>query len=386
MNLNPNKKFEEKLIDFYYRITQTDATDPLEERRGRLMSMYLLVLGVILLHVTISNIVNFRFDVNTYRTYIIQDVISGIVVYILWVFNRKGYTLWVAHIFINFAILTPVFVFTTKDLENVMLILALPIIASSFVITPIASFFYALLAALGYTLSVLYYGMFSSYNFTAVVTLFAIAFSTFITSWQFNNALKKNKILLNDLETSYETTLDSWSHALDLRDKETEGHTQRVAKLTLHVAKKMGLSKEELIHIRRGALLHDIGKLGVPDNILLKAGPLTEEETRFMRQHPQFAYELIHRTEYLKPALDIPYTHHEKWDGSGYPRGLKGEQIPLSARIFAIADVYDALTSDRPYRTAWSHEKAIQYIREQSGSHFDPQIVPIFLQEFEDHE
>ena len=177
--------------------------------------------------------------------------------------------------------------------------------------------------------------------------------------------------------------MDSWSRALDLRDKETEGHTQRVAELTLRIAKKMNFSKEELIHIRRGALLHDIGKLGVPDNILLKPGPLTDEEMNFMRQHTKFAYELIHPIEYLRPALSIPTTHHEKWDGSGYPGGLKGDQIPLAARIFAIVDVYDALTSDRPYRPAWPKEKVIQYIRENSGSHFDPQIVPIFLQEIE---
>ncbi|MBK8783550.1 MAG: HD-GYP domain-containing protein [Anaerolineales bacterium] len=258
-----------------------------------------------------------------------------------------------------------------------------PIIASSFVITPTASFFYAFVAGVGYTISVLYYDLFSEYNFTSIISLFAISFSTFITSWQFNRALEKNQILLNDLERSYEITLDSWSRALDLRDKETEGHTQRVAELTLRIAKKMIFSKEELIHIRRGALLHDIGKLGIPDSILLKPGPLTEEELSFMCQHPKFAYDLIHPIEYLRPALDIPTTHHEKWDGSGYPLGLKGEEIPLSARIFALVDVYDALTSDRPYRTAWTKEKVIQYIRENSGSHFDPQIVPIFLQEIE---
>jgi HD-GYP domain-containing protein (c-di-GMP phosphodiesterase class II) len=267
-----------------------------------------------------------------------------------------------------------------------MVILALPIMASSFVITPIASFFYAFLASLGYTASILFYDMFYLYNFTSIITLFGISFASFITAWQFNRSLEKNETLLNKLEQSYEVTLDSWSRALDMRDKETEGPTQRVSELTLRIAQRMNFSKEELTHMRRGALLHDIGKLGVPDSILLKAGPLTDDEASFMRQHTQFAYDLIHPIEYLRPALDIPTTHHEKWDGSGYPRGLKGKQIPLSARIFAIADVYDALTSDRPYRAAWSHEKAIQYIREQSGSHFDPQIVSIFLQEIEDHE
>ncbi|MFN8383208.1 MAG: HD-GYP domain-containing protein [Anaerolineales bacterium] len=347
------------------------------------MSMYLLMCGVILLHLTAVNFIFRAEDMETFKEYIIQDFASMFVVYIIWVFNRKGYTFWTAIIFISFSIITPAILFKPDDLEATMVILALPIMASSFVISPTASFFFAFLASLGYTLSILFYDMFYLYNFTSIITLFGISFAAFITAWQFNRSLEKNETLLRELEQSYETTLDSWSRALDMRDKETEGHTQRVAELTLQTAQKMGFSKEELIHMRRGALLHDIGKLGVPDSILLKPGPLTDEETSFMRKHTQFAYELIYPIEYLRPALDIPTTHHEKWDGTGYPRGLKGEQIPLAARIFAIADVYDALTSDRPYRAAWSKEKAIQYIKEQSGSHFDPQIVPIFLQEIE---
>ncbi len=383
MNSQSTNPINTKLLDFYFRITETDTIDPIVQRRGRLMSMYLLMSGIILLHITVANILFMEPGTTAYKEYIYQEIFTGFILYLLWIINRKGYTLWIAHIFINFAILTPIFVYTPKDLEGTMVILAIPIIASSFVITPTASFFYAFVAGVGYTISVLYYDLFSEYNFTSIISLFAISFSTFITSWQFNRALEKNQILLNDLERSYEITLDSWSRALDLRDKETEGHTQRVAELTLRIAKKMIFSKEELIHIRRGALLHDIGKLGIPDSILLKPGPLTEEELSFMCQHPKFAYDLIHPIEYLRPALDIPTTHHEKWDGSGYPLGLKGEEIPLSARIFALVDVYDALTSDRPYRTAWTKEKVIQYIRENSGSHFDPQIVPIFLQEIE---
>jgi hypothetical protein len=383
MNSQSTNPINTKLLDFYYRITETDTIDPIVQRRGRLMSMYLLMSGIILLHITVANILFMEPGTTAYKEYIYQEIFTGFILYLLWIINRKGYTLWIAHIFINFAILTPIFVYTPKDLEGTMVILAIPIIASSFVITPTASFFYAFVAGVGYTISVLYYDLFSEYNFTSIISLFAISFSTFITSWQFNRALEKNQILLNDLERSYEITLDSWSRALDLRDKETEGHTQRVAELTLRIAKKMIFSKEELIHIRRGALLHDIGKLGIPDSILLKPGPLTEEELSFMCQHPKFAYDLINPIEYLRPALDIPTTHHEKWDGSGYPLGLKGEEIPLSARIFALVDVYDALTSDRPYRTAWTKEKVIQYIRENSGSHFDPQIVPIFLQEIE---
>ncbi|MDT8898347.1 GAF domain-containing protein [Thermanaerothrix sp. 4228-RoL] len=180
---------------------------------------------------------------------------------------------------------------------------------------------------------------------------------------------------------AYDATIEGWSYALDLRDKETEGHTQRVTELALRLARALGLSGEALVHLRRGALLHDIGKMGVPDSILHKPGPLTDEEWVLMRRHPVFAYEMLSRIEYLRPALDIPYCHHEKWDGTGYPRGLKGEEIPLAARIFAVVDVWDALTSDRPYRPAWTREQAMAYLREQAGKHFDPHIVEVFLRE-----
>ena len=182
----------------------------------------------------------------------------------------------------------------------------------------------------------------------------------------------------NDLVLSYDATIEGWSRALDLRDQETEGHTLRVAELTERLARAMGTSEAELIHIRRGALLHDIGKMGVPDSILLKPGKLTKAEWKIMRKHPQDAFDLLSPIKFLKLALDIPYCHHEKWDGTGYPRGLKGDLIPEPARIFAVADVWDALRSDRPYRPKWDDEKALAYIKGQSGKHFDPQAVASF--------
>jgi putative nucleotidyltransferase with HDIG domain len=182
-----------------------------------------------------------------------------------------------------------------------------------------------------------------------------------------------------DLTLAYDTTIEGWSRALDLRDKETEEHTLRVTNLTLQLAQAFDISHVELKHIRHGALLHDIGKMGIPDNILRKAGELSDDEWAMMRQHPQFAYEMLSPIAYLLPALDIPYCHHEKWDGTGYPRGLKGEEIPLAARLFAVVDVFDALTSDRPYRPAWAKNKAIEYIRQKADSHFDPSVVDVFL-------
>lgn len=191
----------------------------------------------------------------------------------------------------------------------------------------------------------------------------------------FENLAKSNA----ELTLAYDTTLEGWTHALDLRDKETEGHTQRVSELTLDLARRMGVNEADIVHVRRGALLHDIGKMGIPDSILLKPGPLTEAEWDIMRKHPSYAEELLSPIGYLHPALDIPRSHHEKWDGSGYPHGLKGEQIPLAARIFAVVDVWDALCSDRPYRAAWTRAEARKYIQEQAGKHFDPRLVEIFL-------
>ncbi len=181
------------------------------------------------------------------------------------------------------------------------------------------------------------------------------------------------------LALAYDATLEGWSRALDLRDQETEGHTLRVTELTLRLVQAMGIPNADLVHIRRGALLHDIGKMGIPDKVLLKPGALTPEEWKIMRQHPVYAYDLLLPIVHLRAALDIPYCHHEKWDGTGYPRGLKGEDIPLAARLFAIVDVWDALTSNRPYRSAWTREKALEYIREQAGKHFDPRVVEAFL-------
>ncbi len=195
-----------------------------------------------------------------------------------------------------------------------------------------------------------------------------------------------NATLFDDLQRSndelalaYDTTLEGWSRALDLRDRETEGHTRRVTDMTLLLARAMGMGESELLQIRRGALLHDIGKMGIPDAILLKPGPLTDQEWEIMRRHPIYAHALLSPIPFLQPALDIPYCHHEKWDGSGYPRGLKREEIPLPARIFAVIDVWDALRSDRPYRPAWPEEKVLQHIALLSGSHFDPAVVETFL-------
>jgi len=201
-----------------------------------------------------------------------------------------------------------------------------------------------------------------------------------------DNALMFENLEKSTLELSlaYDTTLEGWAKALELRDRETEGHSRRVVEMTLKLGRAMGIVGLDLVHLRRGALLHDVGKMGVSDEILQKSGPLTIDEWEIMRQHPVYAFKWLNSINYLRPALDIPHYHHERWDGTGYPEGLAGEQIPLSARLFAIVDVWDALLSNRPYREAWSQEKAISYIQLRSGSHFDPQIVKIFIELIEE--
>jgi len=182
-----------------------------------------------------------------------------------------------------------------------------------------------------------------------------------------------------ELKRAYEETLEGWARALELRDSDTEGHTRRVADMTRIVGERMGLSEDAMVHLYRGALLHDIGKMAIPDHILKKAGPLNDEEWAIMKTHPIHAYEMLSRIEYLRPALAIPCSHHERWDGSGYPQGLKGEDIPLAARIFSVVDVWDALQEDRPYRKAWPKDRIIDYLRENAGSQFDPNVVTVFL-------
>ncbi len=218
----------------------------------------------------------------------------------------------------------------------------------------------------------------NTYDQAAANTVMAFANQAAVA---IENARLFEKVLdhANELALAYDNTLAGWGRALEMRDELTEGHTRRVTELTLRLARAMGLSEEQIVHIHRGAILHDIGKMGIPDSILLKKSALTPEEETIMRRHPQFAYDMLYPIEFLRPALVIPLYHHEKWDGAGYPHGLKGKEIPLAARIFAVADVWDALTSDRPYRPAWSKKQARLHIQEESGKYFDPEIVKQFL-------
>lgn len=189
----------------------------------------------------------------------------------------------------------------------------------------------------------------------------------------------KVKLRTSDLEDAYEKTIAGLAKALEFRDEETEGHCQRVTSMVLRMARMYGMGPEKLVHVQRGALLHDIGKLAIPDRVLLKDGPLSPEEWKVMRRHPTIAMQMLEPIEFLRPALAIPHYHHEKWDGTGYPAGLKGEEIPIEARLFALVDIWDALRSDRPYREAWPLERVLEHIRSLSGNHLDPRVVELFF-------
>jgi len=219
--------------------------------------------------------------------------------------------------------------------------------------------------------------------FYSYITVFVLLVITGIIIWITVETIEKKYEQLVDsernLRISYDQTVDGWGKALELFDKYTEGHSLKVTELTLDLARKNKIDSEELEHIRRGALLHDIGKMGISDEILNKKASLTDKERLLIERHPLHAYVLLKDIPFLTKAMDIPVFHHERWDGTGYPYHLSGEDIPLAARIFAIADNWDALTSDRPYRKAWPKDKVILYIKNQSGQKFDPALVTLFL-------
>jgi len=218
-------------------------------------------------------------------------------------------------------------------------------------------------------------------NLLITMTLLVLVIALLMRMYHFLlDTLKAERKLSGELEQTYDMTLEGWARALELRDIETAGHCRRVSEITRRLAVKASVMNGDMTDLNRGSLLHDIGKMGIPDSILLKPGKLTSEEFKQMQEHTTYAYELLANIPFLHKALDIPYCHHEKWDGSGYPRGLKGKEIPLSARVFAVVDVYDALISDRPYRPAWPEVKALAYVKEKAGTEFDPAVVEAFME------
>lgn len=378
-----------KLKNWPAQFVAVQAENPAQLRRGQLLAGFLFLLCIPLVALIVNNIYYFVIAPSAeFAWYLVSDLLAFLAIFFLWFQNRRGGTRAIGIVTALLASAGIAFFYSPDNPSNGLVLFVLPISIASFVIEPRASFWIYLTSLLMYTAAMYQSDQFATYDVTGMTALFVVTIITWVASDRLESAITRIEILNADLRASnqelrdsYETTLEGWSHALDLRDKETEGHTLRVTELTQRIAQAMGFSTEQLVHVRRGALLHDIGKMGVPDYILHKAGPLTEAEWEAMKRHPGYAFELLSPIQYLEGALDIPHYHHEKWDGTGYPDGLKGEEIPLAARIFAVVDVYDALTSDRPYRGSWSKARALEYIRSEAGRHFDPAVVDIFLKE-----
>ena len=373
-------------------LAHIETNDPTIQRTGFLLSLYhLLVLAILIYSIIDNSLYLFFYPSTEYVIYLIEELFILILFYVFWRAAKKGRIYFIGNVSIAITILLAIVFSDPKYVEYSMVAFALPITIASFALSPSMSFVYTFFISIVYIIYSYLTSYSWEYNLTPIISLFALALTTWVIAKQLETALNSNEKLVKDqqktfdeLKNAYETTLRGWSKALEVRDQETQGHSNRVSDLTLRIARRMGFREEQLIHIGRGVLLHDIGKIGIPDEILHKPGPLNEKEIRIMRLHPQIAVDLLSPIDYLKPAMAIPKYHHEKWDGSGYPHGLSGETIPLEARIFAIVDVYDALSHDRPYRKAWSKEKVIDYIKSETGTHFDPAVTLAFLEEIKD--
>lgn len=338
--------------------------------RGLLLTCFVIVVGL-----TAVNLIDWVKDpAIEWGVYnLVSDAIALLLFIIFWWINEKGQVElvgWSFGVLVFFAIPSS---YSLPYFTQTLLIMAIPVTVSSFVIRPWASFVFTALAIAFYTLTYFQYPGTFGFDAFSLIGLGMLAVGASAVATMLNR-------IIRDLVRAYDETIQGWAAALETRDSETLGHSQRVVDLTIQLANELGIRSAELFHVRRGVLLHDIGKMGIPDAILLKNGPLTEAEQQIMHKHPEYARHYLSKVSYLAPALDIPYCHHEKWDGTGYPRGLRGEEIPLTARIFAVVDVWDALTNRRPYHAAWTHEAALALIRESSGTHFDPQVVEAFVE------
>ena len=263
--------------------------------------------------------------------------------------------------------------FPLQHTDELLLYFAIPNVIVPFISEKRTPFLFLALSIFSYVSCYFLLGSSEPFNIFSLLCLILLT----LTAWKVATILDR---MFSQLVEAYDTTIEGWSQALEMRSQETEGHSHRVTELTMRLVREMKIDKSLWVHIQRGVLLHDIGKMGIPDTILCKAGPLTPAEWEQMRQHPVKAYQLLSKIPYLQPSIEIPYCHHEKWDGTGYPRGLKGEEIPLEARIFSVIDVWDAMRSHRSYRDAIPENQVIEYLRTESGRSFDPQVINAFFE------
>ena len=344
-----------------------------EQQRAGFYSRILGALSILVLMVTVIHLAMYIIysDIN-YAFFLLGDIIALLICLAAWEMQRSRTSKLAAIFLLAATTLLITVAFPLGMLDRMFLLYTIPVILASILISPRSSFVFALFATIGYTIVFLITPRSAPYNYLAICFLFLIA----AMAWLVTNRTERT---YRSLSKAYDQSIQGWRNTLDERVQAPEGHADKLVSLTLKLAAAMGVPESEFEYIRRGVLLHDVGKMAIPDKILLKKGKLTEWDWEVVRMYPTYAYQWMSSIEYLRPALDIPHYHQEHWDGSGYPDGLKGEQIPLPARIFAVVYVWDALQTEKPYREAFTDEKARQHMRDQAGHQFDPKVVETFL-------
>lgn len=344
-----------------------------EQQRAHFYSRVLAALSILVLMVTVIHLAMYLIyqDLN-YAFYLLGDIIALLICLAAWEMQRSRTKKPAAILLLVATTLLITVAFPIDLLDRMLLLYTIPVILASILISPPSSFVFALFSTLGYTVVFLVSPRTAPYNYLAVCFLFLIAAMAWLVT-------SRTERTYRSLSKAYDASIEGWRRTLDERTQVPEGHADKLVDLTLKLAAAMGVPESEFEYIRRGVLLHDVGKMAIPDKILLKKGKLTEWDWEVVHMYPAYAYQWMSSIEYLRPALDIPHYHQEHWDGTGYPDGLQGEKIPLAARIFAVVYVWDALCTEKPYRKAWTEEKARQHLRDQAGHQFDPKVVEAFL-------
>jgi HD-GYP domain-containing protein (c-di-GMP phosphodiesterase class II) len=344
-----------------------------EQQRMRFYGRILAGLSIVVLMVTVIHLAMYLIykDV-TYAFYLLGDIIVLLICLAAWEMQRSRTGKKAGILLLVATTLLITIAFPLGMLDRMFLLYTIPVILASIIISPRSSFIFALFATIGYTTIFLLSPREVPFNYLAICFLFLIAAMAWLVTTRTEHTYRS-------LSKAYDASIQGWRHTLDERTQTPEGHADILVDLTLKLAAAMDVPQSEFEYIRRGVMLHDVGKMAIPDKILLKKGKLSDWDWEVVHMYPTYAYQWMSSIEYLRPALDIPHYHQEHWDGTGYPDGLKGEQIPLAARIFAVVFVWDALRTGKPYRDAWTNESARQHLLEQSGRQFDPKVVDAFL-------
>lgn len=360
-----------RLVDRLIRVRQLDALD---RRRGELLNLSLLILSVVVLLLWGFDLIRSLIDKGAGLNPLVGLVLL-VLMGISYLFNRRGPVRWAGNFFLVSLIVVISLTIPAGSLEPAYLLYGIPLILAGFIQPPGMVFFYAIIAILASAVMALLSAVGLNTLWFPACALSMTALVIWLTTSRWEMELTRSVYERQELNLAYDRALDGWSRSIELADRKSPGHTRRVTELALALGRQMGLDEEEMADLRRGAMLHDIGKMNVPEQILMKTSALDEQESAAMQRHTVYAYEMLVDIPFLKPAADVALYHHEAWDGSGYPTGLKGEQIPYLARIFTVADVWDSLSTDRAYRLGWLKPQIKAYLLSQAGLHFDPMVV-----------